>query len=145
VCATDRVPICAFGPGPVRASAALDALPAETADHLRRGYGANAGAVASLVAERPELGEAMVSGLPNLKAEVVYAARHEMARHLSDVLARRTHVVQLDREQGRAVADEVARLLGAELGWSVALQAAEVERFRAEVRQFSPSLAVAGA
>ena len=41
----------------------------------------------ALVAADPTLGEPLVPGLPYLRAEAVYAARHEMATTLDDVLA----------------------------------------------------------
>ena len=63
------------------------------------------GAQASCDAD-PALGEPLVPGLPYLKAEAVYAARHEMARTLDDVLSRRTRARLLDarrvdRRRGR--------------------------------------------
>ena len=144
-CLTDQVPLGAFAPGPAVDSPALAALSDSTREHLRKSYGANAAAVAAVVAEQPGLGEGLLPERPWLKAEVVYAARHEMARSVADVLARRTHVVQLTRDQGRAISLEVARLLAAELGWSEERVASEVARFAAEVRQFDPRRAVAEA
>ena len=55
-------------------------------------------------------------GLPYLKAEAVYAARHEMARSVDDVLTRRTRARLLARDATAAAAAEVAALLAPELG-----------------------------
>ena len=44
----------------------------------------------ALAEGRPELLEPVVAGLPYTGAELLYAAREEMARTLDDVLARRT-------------------------------------------------------
>jgi glycerol-3-phosphate dehydrogenase len=63
------------------------------------------------------LGAPLVPGLPYLRAEAVYAARHEMATTLEDVLARRTRAHLFDREATLAAAPDVAALLGSELGW----------------------------
>jgi glycerol-3-phosphate dehydrogenase len=69
----------------------------------------------------------LVPALPYLRAEVVYAARYEMARSVDDVLSRRTRSLLLDRDASLAAAPDVARLLAPELGWTEA-QAAEHAR-----------------
>ena len=53
-------------------------------------YGTESAAVLALADGRPELLEPAVDGLPYTGAELVYAAREEMARTLDDVLSRRT-------------------------------------------------------
>ena len=53
-------------------------------------YGTASSEVLALADGRPELLEPIVAGLPYLGAEVLYAAREEMARTLDDVLSRRT-------------------------------------------------------
>jgi glycerol-3-phosphate dehydrogenase len=65
-----------------------------------------------------------VAGLPYVKAEAVFAVRHEMARTLDDVLSRRTRARLLARDDSLAAAPDVARLIGPELGWD----ADEVDR-----------------
>ena len=99
--------------------------------HLARRYGAHADEVRALVAFDASLGEPMVAGLPYLRAEAVYAARHEMATTLDDVLARRTRAHLLDRSATRAAAADVAALLQAELGWSDDETARQVDRYAA--------------
>jgi len=59
----------------------------------------------------------------------VWATRHEMARTIEDVLARRTRALFLNARAAEAMAPEVARLMGGELGWDAARQAAEVATF----------------
>ncbi|MDB4893792.1 MAG: Glycerol-3-phosphate dehydrogenase 1, partial [Firmicutes bacterium] len=68
-------------------------------------------ALERLVREYPELGKPVVPGLPNLKAEVAYAAREEMAVYPQDFLERRTRIALLDRGHGEAQHAEVAELL----------------------------------
>lgn len=97
--------------------------------HLARRYGTEAGAVAAIAATDPSLAEHLIAGLPYLKAEVVYAARHEMAGSVDDVLSRRTRARLLARDDSAAAAPAVAALLGAELGWSAQQQAAEVAAY----------------
>ena len=48
----------------------------------------------------------------------MYAARHEMATTVDDVLARRTRARLQARDASAAAAADVAALLAAELGWS---------------------------
>jgi glycerol-3-phosphate dehydrogenase len=76
------------------------------------------------------LADLLVPGLPYLKAEVIYAVRAEMAVTLEDVLGRRTHVLDQDRDQGLSIAAQVAGLMGAELGWSEPEQARQIARYR---------------
>ena len=56
------------------------------AAHLADRFGSLAMEIEALVAADPTLGEPLVPGLPYLRAEAVYAARHEMATTLDDVL-----------------------------------------------------------
>lgn len=104
---------------------------------LWRTYGANWLGVLSLVSENPRLGEPIVAGVDVLRAEAVWAVRNEMAQSLLDVLARRTHLAQLDRDQGRVVAPEIARLIAADLGWDEAEIRRQVELYSQQVEQFS--------
>ena len=67
--------------------------------------------------------------LPYTGAEVVWAARHEMARTVEDVLARRTRALFLNARAAEAMAPAVARLMAAELDWDEARQSAEVAAF----------------
>ena len=86
-------------------------------EHLGGRYGTEADAVLALVDDDPALGEPLVPGLPYVRAEAVYAVRHEMARTLDDVLSRRTRARLLARDASAAAAPAVAELLAPELGW----------------------------
>ncbi|MGI8492925.1 MAG: glycerol-3-phosphate dehydrogenase/oxidase [Acidimicrobiales bacterium] len=110
-------------------------LPAETLGHLQRRYGSEAAVVASLVDDDPSLAEPLVPGLPYVKAEAVFAARHEMVVSLADVLSRRTRALILDAEACASAADDVARLVGAELGWTEARRRQGVDDFVAMVHE----------
>ncbi len=91
--------------------------PADSAHHLAHRYGSEAAEVRALIAIDSALGEPLVPGLAYLRAEAVFAVRHEMATTLVDVLTRRTRAHLRDRAATLAAADEVARLLARELGW----------------------------
>ena len=63
------------------------------------------------------LSEPLHPALPYVKAEVIWAARHEMARTVEDVLARRTRALFLNARAALAMAPAVADLMASELGW----------------------------
>lgn len=102
-----------------------------TAAHLAESYGDNAPALLDLAAADPtnRLKQRIEPDLPHLWAEVVWAARREMALSVEDVLVRRTSLHYRALDQGLACAAETARLLGAELGWSDARVRAETEAY----------------
>jgi len=101
-------------------------------DHLWTRYGTEADAVRQLVAERPDLAEPIVPGLPYVGAEVVYAARAEMAQSLEDVLSRRTRALLQQARGSAAVAGRVAALMAPELGWTDEQAADQAARYAAE-------------
>ena len=74
-------------------------------------------------------GAAPSAQLPYTGAEVVWAVRHEMARTVEDVLARRTRALFLNARAAEAMAPDVARLMAGELGWDASRQAAEAAAF----------------
>jgi len=102
-------------------------------EHLADRYGGEAAAVQALVDGDAALGEPLVPGLPYLAAEAVYAARHEMARTLDDVLSRRTRARLLARDASAAAAPAVAALIGPELGWSDDEQRRQVEAYQQSI------------
>lgn len=101
--------------------------------HLAGRHGSETASVLDLCADRPDLARPLHPDLPYLRAEVVWAARHEMALTVGDVLARRTRAQILDRSAAVAAAGDVAALLGAELGWDAAEEERQVARFSADI------------
>ncbi len=102
-------------------------------EHLGGRYGTEAAALLALVDAEPTLGEPLVPGLPYLRAEAVYAARHEMATSVDDVLSRRTRARLLARDASAAAAESVASLLAPELGWDHDETERQVAAYRALV------------
>jgi glycerol-3-phosphate dehydrogenase len=96
-----------------------------------RVYGSDALAIQELMRAAPSLAAPLHADLPYTAAEVVWATRHEMARTVEDVLARRTRALFLNARAAAAMAATVARLMGEELGWDGSRQAAEVAEFAA--------------
>ena len=86
--------------------------------HLAARYGGESRAVSDLIRAEPSLGEQLLPRLPYLRAEAVFAVRHEMATTLEDVLARRTRALLLHRDTVFDHAETVARLIAPDLGWS---------------------------
>lgn len=104
-----------------------------TLDHLAGRYGGDARIVAAMVASDPDLGRPLVEGLPHLRAEAVYAARYELAQTLDDVLTRRIPGRWLAAEATARAAEDAARLVAPELGWTDDDVEREVAAFRAAV------------
>jgi glycerol-3-phosphate dehydrogenase len=118
----------------------VEGVPEQSYPALASRYGHAAHEVLALAAERGELAQPIVPGLPDLLAEVAQAARHEQARSIGDVLLRRTRLGLLAaREltgggQGSGAVERVADVLAGELGWDAARTRQEVERFADEAR-----------
>jgi glycerol-3-phosphate dehydrogenase len=83
-------------------------------DHLYV-YGSDKEALLALMKEDSELGEKLHPKLDYIKAEVVWAVRHEMARTVEDVLARRVRMLFLDAQAAIDTAPSVAKLMAREL------------------------------
>ncbi|HUD57258.1 MAG TPA: glycerol-3-phosphate dehydrogenase/oxidase [Terracidiphilus sp.] len=98
-------------------------------------YGADAAKIQAL-AQDPNLATQLHRALPYIAAEVVWAARNEMARTVEDVLARRTRALFLNAAAASAMAEPVAKLLAAELGHDAAWVAAQVNDFQALAQQY---------
>jgi glycerol-3-phosphate dehydrogenase len=92
-------------------------------------YGADALEIQELIAEEPALGEALHPDLPCCGAEVVWAARHEMARTVEDALARRTRALFLNAEAATSMAPRAAELMARELGRDASWRSAQVQAF----------------
>lgn len=102
-------------------------------EHLLHRYGSLTAEVLALVAASPDLGRPVTGADDYLRAEIVYAASHEGARHLEDVLARRTRIAIETPDQGLAAAAEAAELMARPLHWDARQAAAEVERYQTAV------------
>ncbi len=101
------------GSRPVPSTVEIDEVSAllgvERADarHLLRRHGTNVPHLLQLVHERPELGERLHPERPYLAVEATWAATHEQARDVEDVLHRRTRLA-LETRDPEAASDVVA-------------------------------------
>jgi glycerol-3-phosphate dehydrogenase len=104
-------------------------LPLETVVHLLTRHGVLTRELLDLVAADPALGERMHPEAPYLAAEIVHAVTHEDARHLDDVLVRRTRLALETRDGAHSIAFAAARLVAPALGWDDETVEAEVAAF----------------
>jgi glycerol-3-phosphate dehydrogenase len=102
-------------------------------EHLLNRYGSMIGEVLDLIAADPGLGKPLDGADDYLRAEIVYAASHEGARHLDDVLARRTHASIETWDRGLTAAEEAVALMAGPMRWKSRQIARELEYYRARV------------
>ncbi len=129
---------------PVRPSQTLNlklhgfALESSAASEWERQYGSDLWLLRELSRKSPgqNLDELLHPRLPFRRREVVWAARHEMARTVEDVLARRTRALFLDARAAMEAAPEVASLLAAELKRSDAWRTRDLESFLSVARGY---------
>lgn len=99
-------------------------------------YGRDATAIRELALENPDLSDPLHEALPYLAAQVVWAARHEMARSVEDVLSRRLRALPLNARAAQEMAPRVAALLAEELGRDAAWQRTELASFGELARSY---------
>jgi glycerol-3-phosphate dehydrogenase len=92
-------------------------------------YGSDAPGLRDLMRADPSLAEPLHAALPYTGAEVVWAARVEMARTVEDILARRLRALFLNARAALDMAPAVARLAARELDWDADRQRREVDAF----------------
>jgi glycerol-3-phosphate dehydrogenase len=92
-------------------------------------YGSDAVRIQAIAQERPDLSRKLHDSFPYIGAEVIWAVRNEMARTVEDVLARRLRVLFLNARVAMEMAEEVARLMAAEMNRDRSWQAAQVSAF----------------
>jgi glycerol-3-phosphate dehydrogenase len=102
-------------------------------EHLLNRYGSMTGEVLDLIAADESLGKPLTGADDYLRAEIVYAASHEGARHLDDVLARRTHASIETWDRGVTAAQEAVTLMAGPMRWKSRQVARELENYRARV------------
>jgi glycerol-3-phosphate dehydrogenase len=105
-----------------------------------RGYGSDAPRIQELMRAEAALAEQLDSALPYTGAEVVWAARHEMARTVEDVLARRTRALFLNAKAAIRMAPRVALLMARELDRDGGWQDRQVAAFGDLAKNYCPRL-----
>ena len=108
-----------------------EGLPSDTIPHLIGAYGSRYRDVLELAVGRPEWRTRIAADSPVIGAQLVVAARSEMALTLADAVIRRTPIGALGCPSDGAL-EKAAAIVGGELGWSIARRNEEI----AAVRQF---------
>ena len=98
-------------------------------DHLLHRYGSLLTELIDLIDDDPSLAEPLTGAPAYLRAEVAYAASHEGALHLEDVLVHRTRLVYEQADRGLGAIEEIADLVAERLGWSAERRAAEIASY----------------
>jgi glycerol-3-phosphate dehydrogenase len=105
------------------------------AERLIEAHGSRWRRVWTLAEREPALAERIVPALPYTGAEMRYAVEHELACTLADLLVRRTHLAFEQRDAGRAAARTVAALVAPQLGWTDAMQRAQLASYDREAER----------
>jgi glycerol-3-phosphate dehydrogenase len=107
-----------------------DALvPSDTIPHLVAAYGSNCREILELARSRAEWRTRLAADSPVIGAEIVWAARHEMAETLADAVLRRTPLGALG-DPGAEAATAAAAMMAVERGWTEERTRQEVERLK---------------
>jgi glycerol-3-phosphate dehydrogenase len=117
-------------------------LHVERVEKMLLRHGVLTSEVIDLIARQPELKEPLPGGEDYLKAEIVYAASHEGALHLDDILARRTRLSIESWDRAVGAARPAAELVAPILGWDAATTDNEVEHYlqRVEAERVSQTM-----
>ncbi|HLN77598.1 MAG TPA: glycerol-3-phosphate dehydrogenase/oxidase [Nocardioidaceae bacterium] len=131
---TDRIPLAGAEGYAARANqrdglARRSGLHPARIEHLLNRYGSLVDELLDLVVVRPALGQPLAGAEDYLAAEVTYAVTHEGARHLDDVLTRRTRISIETFDRGTTAARPAADLMAAELGWDERRRDDEVDHY----------------
>ncbi|WP_438487425.1 glycerol-3-phosphate dehydrogenase/oxidase [Streptomyces sp. S186] len=113
--------------------AARTGLHVARTEHLLNRYGSLTEELLELVVADPSLGRPLAAADDYLRAEVVYACTHEGARHLDDVLTRRTRISIETFDRGTRSAREAAELMAPALGWDSAQIEKEIAHYEKRV------------
>jgi glycerol-3-phosphate dehydrogenase len=113
--------------------AAESGLAGDWVEHLLNRYGSLTAELFAQIADRPELGQPLASAPGYLAVEALYAATHEGALHLDDILARRTRISIETWDRGVSAATEVAALVAPVLGWDEAQVDREIAHYTTRV------------
>jgi glycerol-3-phosphate dehydrogenase len=99
-------------------------------------FGSDAPLVQQLEESEPAWSAPLDSELPYTGAEVIWAVRHEMARTLEDVLARRTRALFLNARAALRMAPRVAQLMARELNQDTGWEAGQLQSFRQTAQNY---------
>jgi glycerol-3-phosphate dehydrogenase len=103
-------------------------------DHWVRNYGTCYSQVKNLLPKAAHRSPLALHSKPVVSAQVVYAAREEMAIKLSDVILRRTGIGSIGQPDNTTL-DTAAEIMAAEMGWSIDQTELEIEETKSIYRK----------
>jgi glycerol-3-phosphate dehydrogenase len=112
-----------------RALAASAGIHVARIEHLLNRYGSAVHDLLTLLREKPSLAAPLPGADDYLQVEALYAVTHEGARHLDDVLARRTRISIEAWDRGVAAAPTVATLMAGPLNWDEEQKQREIKHY----------------
>ena len=93
-------------------------LSISTVTHLLNRYGSLITEILDLISTDSSLAERVIPNLPYLRAEIHYAASHEGARSVADVIARKTRISFESPNGGNEYAEKISQIIAPVLEWS---------------------------
>lgn len=93
-------------------------LNTETVLHLLNRYGSMISEIMELIGKNPSLAKKLSDDLPYIRAEIYYAASHEGARSVDDVISRRTRISFEAPKHGVDLAESIGEIIAPVLSWS---------------------------
>lgn len=114
--------------------AALSGLSVETITHLLNRYGSTIDEIFEIIEADKKMAQLLTSDLPYIRAEIVYAATHEGALSVDDVISRRTRIAFEANDGGESLAASVATLISPILGWDAAAKKASISEFTKQLK-----------
>ncbi len=115
--------------------AADSGLSVETITHLLNRYGSMISEILELIEETPSLSKKLAADLPYIKAEIYYAASHEGAHSVDDVISRRTRIAFEAPNYGVELTESIAEIIAPVLGWSTRERKASVAAYESLVER----------
>ena len=101
-------------------------------------YGSDAPAIQHLMQTIPAMADVLHDDLPITAAQVIWSVRHEMARTVDDILARRTRALLLDSKAAIELAPQVAALMAVELQHNSQWQQQQIIAFQSLACAYLP-------
>jgi glycerol-3-phosphate dehydrogenase len=107
----------------------------ESVVHLLNRYGSMISEVLEIIEDNKKMAAPLTKSLPYLKAEIIYAASHEGAMSIDDVISRRTRLCFEAPDYGLDLVDAIADLIAPVLGWSAKEKKASIAAYLEKVAQ----------
>ncbi len=112
-----------------QALAASTGIHVARVEHLLNRYGSRVHDLLAMLRDQPSLATPLPGADDYLQVEALYAVTHEGARHLDDVLARRTRISIESWDRGVAAAPTVADLMAGPLDWDEEQKQREIKHY----------------